>query len=224
MNFFVKLLYQLWNLSPNLVSDMVKRSSTNNLVMNQNELPNRWPTWRLALYFYLCFAVIRFWAASLVLSTGNFRTIQQYDVLMNISMDAKVINFYAALCFSPLTVFIIHFDWTMYVKHFNSIIRLCHEVMVVNAFNFLSLNPQIKPDLNLMKQSLFQFLKKLVNTFIRLYNSKEVVAIQWAVPTLTYFSHISEIIRRRALLLTWLLQLFISVFLIGTGILVHFLN
>lgn len=227
MNIFVNLFLRLWNLSPRLVSGMVQRSSTTNLVQNPSDLTqeelvsqNRWPTWRFVLYAYLGFAVVRFWAAAIVLATGGqFLELQQYDVLMSINMNVNVVNFYAAICFSPLTLFIIHYDWTVYVKRFNSVIRLCHEVIVVNPRHFLALNPQFKPALS-FNQNLLCSLRSSFRR-LSLLGAKRpqsvVRTVQWSVPVLPYFSYISVTIRRRALLLTWFFQAFISFFLTGTG-------
>lgn len=175
---------------------------------------------RFVLYAYLGFAVVRFWAAAIVLATGGqFLELQQYDVLMSINMNVNVVNFYAAICFSPLTLFIIHYDWTVYVKRFNSVIRLCHEVIVVNPRHFLALNPQFKPALS-FNQNLLCSLRSSFRRLSLLGCSQNnvVETVQWSLPTLPYFSHISVTIRGRALLLTWFFQAFISFFLTGTSI------
>lgn len=153
MEYLTYLPLKLWNVSPNLISNIVKRCSNNNLTQDPKDLSkeeissqNRWPLWRFFLYFYLTITVLRFWAVSLVLFTGGkYLEYQQYDVLMSIGMDMRLVNFNTGIFVSPLTIFIIHYDYTVYVKRFNNVCRLAHDIMVVNTQNFFALNPQFKP-------------------------------------------------------------------------------
>lgn len=230
MNFFTTVLRRLWSLSPNWINRMVQRSSDNFFVqvpqnLSAEELTaesNRWPFWRLLLYAYLGVTVFRFWATAAVMSTGKCEHFHFYDVIMRLYVDTKIMTVSAGILMSPLTLFIIHFDYTVFLKRFNSVPRLAHELIVVNPKDFFLLNPHLKLERLSFRNSV-EVLLQICSTFRFLYSPKSENLqpyshpIKWAVPVLPYFPHISETTRTRALLLTWLFQLAISVFLAGTG-------
>lgn len=218
-------LSKIWNLSPNLILIMVKRCSYTNLIQNSKDLSlneikfqNRWPFWRFLLYFYLAFAVFRFWAVSLVLSTGRFIEYQQYDVLMSIGMSMKLINFNSGIFISPMTIFAIHFDYTVYVKRFNNICRLPYDIIVLNPENFFTLNPHMKPTfslrepIKLLKESL-----QILTMFYKPLTKTRRSRIQWNIERIPHNPNLNESIRLKLLLLTWFCQLFISIFLFCAG-------
>ena len=216
---------RLWNVSPALITNMIQRCSHNNLVQDPKEHPlssaeikaqNRWPLWRLLFYAYLAFAVVRFWAASVVLQTGQYLELHQYDVLMSIGISMKLINFNTGIFVSPLTIFIIHFDYTVYVKRFNNVLRLCHELLVINSQNFFALNPHFRPQALSMREPI-KSLKANLRILYWFYQPPPGGSIQWSTARLAYFPFLSETIRVRSLMVNWFFQLFISIFLFCTG-------
>ena len=77
MNFIWKEILNIWNISPNLINEIAKRSSDSRHVQSKSDLKfrllKRWTIWRIFLYFYLFIAIFRFLLSAYVLKTGKLK-------------------------------------------------------------------------------------------------------------------------------------------------------
>ncbi len=231
MDSFLKVVRSFWNISPDLITRMANRASGSsyqvqsaaNLSLAEIKTQNRWLFWRILLYAYLLFGVLRYWFAAVVLGTGSLLllAIQQYDVIMRIAIDQKLMTFYGVILFSPLSIVVLVFDYTINVKRYTNFCRPMYELMVINPLHFFTLNPQLKPALFWKYDNLLESMK--INWAIFRFLSSppplsSVTKIRWAVPVLPCsFRHLNGTTRTRALLLNWFLQLFVGCFTAGTG-------
>lgn len=223
MNATLCLASKLWNSRPDLLQSMLKRSSVRSALPRSSDLgagqlgegENRWPWCRLLFYAYLCLAVVRFLFASYVISTGKRMEIAQWDVLMAIGIEMKLINFNTGILCAPLTLFCIYYDYTVYLKRYNSIIHLLYDAVVRNSADFFTLNPAFKPDIKV--RAPLTSVKSLRRSFSLFTKPPVNLKIKWAAPSLPYYPYLDDQIRLRSLLVNWGLQFYIALFLFCTS-------
>lgn len=224
MNLITAFLFKLWNARSHLLLNMIKRSTVTSYVQKSSDLSpgqlkeqNRWPWYRILLYFYLSLAVGRFLFAGYVMHTGKRDEIAQWDVLMRIGVQMKLINLNTCIFCSPLTIFGIYFDYTVYVKRYNNIIQLAHDAAIRNPADFFTLNPafNLKPEITL--RAPISSVKSVLRILYWFIKPPANLRITWSAPVLPYYPNLDEKIRLRSLLVNWFLQLFIAIFLFCTS-------
>lgn len=201
---------------------MIKRCSETFSVQKKSDLTaaqlkdqNRWPVYRVLLYLNLIVAIFRFLASAYVLRTGKFTEYHAWDVLSNLAIQAKLINFNTSISFAAMPIFIIYYDYTVYVKRFNNIIRLAYDAIIINSENFLRLNPSFKPLLLLGKP--LQSARNMVKSMTMFVKPPKNLIIRWATPRLAYYPNLEQKTRLRSLLVNWFAQLYIAGFLFITS-------
>lgn len=150
----VKLISSLWNTTPDVTRSLWSRCSQTAFTV----APRRWDrstvlrlAWRLPFWGYLLLTIPRllFLGYATTLEDGHTLPYWQYDVVGYFNTyEIKIINLMGQIIVVPFLLFLLYFDYIIYVKQYNNIWGTFYEYTVVNPADFLANNRRLLPNLD----------------------------------------------------------------------------
>ena len=228
MEYAKSIALKLWNTAPNLLAEIVSRSSGKKFTVPEvvAKPPLSTTILRSANYVYLALGIVRFLPAGIFMAP-QFETLLhsylKFDPLMYVGIKSGQMNQLTALCASPLTICVLYCDIVAHMKRFNYIWRVPHDLVVTNQLHFFALNPQYRFQLDLSHP--IRTLRRNAKILYHFWYPDEWQherPIRFEIEHMRYAPPLSRQTRVRALAITWFAQLFITILLFVTVLLLSF--
>ena len=211
-----KIIYEIFNSNflqmsmSKMFAYLIKHRAKNQLSIS-SKYWKRLKMWKFFMYLYLSVLILRLWILGYVLKEGHDKT-SIVDPLMGfVALHLKIFDFYTSFVLSPLPFFALYMDYLLFFKLDISTIYLMNDIML-NSKHFFTYNPK------------FIFISfQIISPFKWIFVNLKTLQMVWYCtkdeihfyqPKMKYFPFVSNQIRARSVILSFVIERIIIVILV----------